>query len=152
LGREAEEALARPVPVCRPEAGCAVLLAEDEPVNRMAIKAYLEKIGYQAEGVADGAEALRALDHGDFGLVLMDIQMPVMDGLAAIRAIRAGEAGARNADIPIVVLTAFAMSGDRATFMEAGADDYLPKPLDLDRLASVMNRLTAGPRAGGGAV
>jgi signal transduction histidine kinase/CheY-like chemotaxis protein len=152
MGHDAEEVLARPVPVCRPEAGCAVLLAEDEPVNRMAIKAYLEKIGYQAEGVADGAEALRALDHGDFGLVLMDIQMPVMDGLAAIRAIRAGEAGARNADIPIVVLTAFAMSGDRATFMEAGADDYLPKPLDLDRLASVMNRLTAGPRAGGGAV
>jgi signal transduction histidine kinase/CheY-like chemotaxis protein len=147
LGREAEEALARPVPVCRPEAGCAVLLAEDEPVNRMAIKAYLEKIGFAAEAVENGAEALRALRQGDFGLVLMDLQMPVMDGLAAIRAIRGGEAGARNADIPIVALTAFAMSGDRTTFLEAGADDYLPKPVDLDRLARVMNRLLAGARA-----
>jgi signal transduction histidine kinase/CheY-like chemotaxis protein len=143
LGQDAEEALARPVPVCRPEVPCAVLLAEDEPVNRMAIKAYLEKIGFEAEGVENGAEALSALRQGDFGLVLMDIQMPVMDGLEAIRAIRSGEAGARNADIPIVALTAFAMSGDRATFIAAGADDYLPKPVDLDRLALVMNRLMA---------
>ncbi|WP_129586489.1 ATP-binding protein [Pseudodesulfovibrio hydrargyri] len=149
MGRDAEEALARPVPFCLPETGCTVLLAEDEPVNRMAIKAYLQKIGYAAAAVENGAEALRSLDQGDFGLVLMDIQMPVMDGLAAIRAIRSGEAGERNAEVPIVVLTAFALSGDREVFLEAGADDYLPKPVDLDRLAVVMNRLLAGEAAVG---
>ena len=143
LTREAEEALARPVPFCRPAAQCAVLLAEDEPVNRMAIKAYLEKIGFTASAVGNGAEALGALETGDFGLVLMDIQMPVMDGVTAIRAIRGGEAGERNAGVPIVALTAFAMSGDRATFIEAGADDYLPKPVDLNRLAEIMHRLMA---------
>jgi len=141
--------LARAVPVCRPAFGCAVLLAEDEPVNRMAIKAYLEKIGFEARGVENGAEALRALEEGDFGLVLMDIQMPVMGGLAAIEAIRGGEAGERNANIPIIVLTAFAMSEDRAAFLEAGADDYLSKPVDLDRLTAMMTRPLTGAEADG---
>jgi|GEM_PF-1482948 len=149
LGRKTEEVLARAVPVCRPAFGCAVLLAEDEPVNRMAIKAYLEKIGFEARGVENGAEALRALEEGDFGLVLMDIQMPVMGGLAAIEAIRGGEAGERNANIPIIVLTAFAMSEDRAAFLEAGADDYLSKPVDLDRLTAMMTRLLTGAEADG---
>ncbi|MEZ7196770.1 response regulator [Pseudodesulfovibrio karagichevae] len=149
LPDRAEEDPALPDPVCRTSAHCAVLLAEDEPVNRMAVRTYLEKAGFAAEGVENGAEALRALEEGDFGLVLMDIQMPVMGGVEAIRAIREGRAGARNADIPIVALTAFAMSGDRETFLEAGADDYLPKPVDLDRLTGVMNRLLLRSKAGG---
>ncbi|WP_319583625.1 ATP-binding protein [uncultured Pseudodesulfovibrio sp.] len=144
LSRAAEEALDGPVPFCRPEGDCAVLLAEDEPINRMALTAFLEKIGYKASAAENGAEALRALDAGNFGLVLMDIQMPVMDGVTAIRAIRSGEAGERNASIPIVALTAFAMSGDRGNFIEAGANEYLPKPVDLDQLAQVMTRLLNG--------
>ncbi|WP_338667988.1 response regulator [Pseudodesulfovibrio methanolicus] len=149
LGRDAAVVMDRPAPVCRTGAECAVLLAEDEPVNRMAVRAYLEKIGFAAVGVENGAEALRVLEEGDFGLVLMDIQMPVMDGVEAIRAIREGRAGTRNADIPIVALTAFAMSGDREIFLDAGADDYLPKPVDLDRLTGVMNRLLAGAKGDG---
>jgi CheY-like chemotaxis protein/anti-sigma regulatory factor (Ser/Thr protein kinase) len=143
LDRAEEAILARPEPVCRSGNGCAVLLAEDEPVNRMAVTAYLEKLGFGAVGVENGAEALRALEQGEFGLVLMDIQMPVMDGVEAIRAIRRGEAGEGNAGVPILALTAFAMAGDREIFLEAGADDYLPKPVDLDRLLGAMNRLLA---------
>jgi signal transduction histidine kinase/ActR/RegA family two-component response regulator len=149
LGRDVEETLAQPAPFCRSETGCTVLLAEDEAVNRMAVKAYLEKIGFAAKAVGNGAEALRALEKGDYRLVLMDIQMPVMDGATAIRAIRGGEAGERNADIPIVVLTAYAMSGDRDAFIEAGANDYLSKPVDLNKLAGVINSFMPGAEEDG---
>ncbi|AMK10835.1 ATP-binding protein [Pseudodesulfovibrio indicus] len=131
-------------PGCPSRERCAVLLAEDESVNRVAITSYMEKLGFAAAGVANGIEALRALREGEYGLVLMDIQMPFMDGVEAMRAIRMGEAGERNRDIPIVALTAFAMAGDRESFLEAGADEYLPKPVDLDRLAEVVNLLLAG--------
>jgi CheY-like chemotaxis protein len=84
--------------------------------------------------VASGEAALSAWRHRRFDLILMDVQMPGMDGLEASRRIRAGEKGAR---VPIVALTAQAMAGDRERCLEAGMDDYLPKPVDQAGLRRV---------------
>jgi CheY-like chemotaxis protein len=74
----------------------------------------------------------------------MDIQMPVMDGLEATRRIRAGEVGMDKADIPIVALTAHAMSGDREKFLAAGMSDYLAKPAEMETLGDVIARVVTG--------
>jgi CheY-like chemotaxis protein len=76
-----------------------------------------------------------------FDTVLMDIQMPIMGGLEATRAIRSGKAGSRASGIPIIALTACAMTGDRETFLEAGMNEYLPKPVDLDSLRHALARV-----------
>lgn len=117
-----------------------ILLVEDDAVSRMATRMLLKKTGYRADAVEDGAEALRALEEKDYSLVLMDIQMPVMDGVEATRAIREGRAGERNARLPIVALTAYAMDEDRQHFLKAGMDDYLAKPVQYDRMAEVISR------------
>jgi CheY-like chemotaxis protein len=80
----------------------------------------------------------------DFDVVLMDIQMPVMDGMEAIRRIRAGEAGKGRISLPVVALTAHAMKGDEETLLGAGFDAYLRKPLEADRLLSVLAKLLKG--------
>ncbi len=92
-----------------------------------------EKLGYQANAVPNGAEAVQAVEQGSYDLVLMDCEMPVMDGYEATRRIRA----ARPA-FPIIALTADAMSGDRDRCLSEGMDDYLAKPVDLERLAEVL--------------
>jgi CheY-like chemotaxis protein len=120
-----------------------VLLAEDDRISSFTTKRQLEKTGCPVTVAADGRDALDALSREDFDVVLMDVQMPVMDGVEATRAIRNGEAGARNADVPIVALTAYAMSGDRERFMQAGMDGYLAKPVDFDELAEVLSRFKA---------
>jgi len=120
-----------------------VLLAEDDRVSSFTTKRQLEKTGCQVTVAADGGDVLDALNREDFDVVLMDVQMPVMDGVEATRAIRSGEAGTRNADMPIVALTAYAMTGDRERFMQAGMDGYLAKPVDFDELAEVLSRFKA---------
>jgi len=111
-----------------------VLVAEDNPVNQNLIRRLLEKDGHTVHLVASGEAALSAWRHRRFDLILMDVQMPGMDGLEASRRIRAGEKGAR---VPIVALTAQAMAGDRERCLEAGMDDYLPKPVDQAGLRRV---------------
>jgi len=114
-----------------------VLLAEDNPVNRMVATRVLERLGCTVRVVEDGAAALAAATAPDarFDVVLMDCQMPVLDGYEASRQIR--EAGRRT---PIVALTANAMDGDRERCVAAGMDDYLTKPLRPEQLARALAR------------
>ncbi|MEF3697780.1 PAS domain S-box protein [Desulfolutivibrio sp.] len=115
-----------------------VLVAEDDPVSRAGLVRMVEKMGYRALGAQNGQEALEALTREDFDLILMDVQMPVLDGVDATRRIRTEPGFAAMADIPIVALTAYAMTGDRETFLAAGMNAYLAKPFEMEDLRAVM--------------
>ena len=116
--------------------GRKILLAEDDVRNVFALINVLEPLGASVEIARNGREALDKLrtSRAEIDLVLMDIMMPEMDGFTAIREIRADE---RVAKVPIIALTANAMPEDRARCLEAGADDYIAKPIDVDRLVSL---------------
>lgn len=118
-----------------------VLLAEDNPVNRKLATALLEKRGHAVLAAENGREAMVILERENADVVLMDLQMPIMDGFEAIRAIRAKEQ--RSGDhLPIVALTAHAMQGDRERCLEAGADDYVKKPIHTEELFAAIERVT----------
>jgi signal transduction histidine kinase/CheY-like chemotaxis protein len=118
-----------------------ILLTEDSAVNQKLATKVLEKDGHQVVLATNGAEALDALAINEFDLVLMDVQMPVMDGYDATRAIRARECGT-NRHVPVIALTAHAMSGDREICIDAGMDDYIAKPMQIEELYDVLNRWT----------
>jgi len=120
-----------------------VLLVEDNAVNQKIATTYLKRLGVQVDVAEDGAQALSAYERCEYALVLMDMQMPVMDGLEATRRIRALDS-TRGRRTPIVVLTADAMKGTRERCLEAGADDYLTKPLELVRLKELVVRYAPG--------
>ena len=117
-----------------------ILVAEDNPVNQMVIRRVLEKLGFHAEIVSNGKEAVEALARETYDLVLMDVQMPELDGLEATRIIRSGETDAPNPGIPVIAMTAHAMKGDRDRCLEAGMDDYVTKPIDPARLLAVLEK------------
>jgi PAS domain S-box-containing protein len=117
-----------------------ILLVEDDPVNLLALRRLLERLGHEAVCATNGIEALEALSQGSFDCVLMDIQMPVMDGIEATAAIRGAELSELR-DIPIVALTAHAMRGDKERFLEAGMTAYLSKPVDVNQLAATLERV-----------
>ena len=120
-----------------------ILLAEDNLVNQKVARGALERMGYRVDIVNNGEEAVAAWRSGRYQLVLMDCQMPVMDGYQASRMIRAHEAA--GARVPIIALTADAMSGTEQDCMDAGMDGYLTKPLDRRRLAEIIeSHLGAG--------
>lgn len=119
-----------------------VLVVEDGRVNQRMLVRALERRGHATSLAGDGLEALEALRAGSFDLVLMDIQMPRMDGLEATRAIRRGVAGEAARAVPIVSLTAHAMTGDKERCLEAGVDIYLTKPVELSELDRVLARAT----------
>jgi signal transduction histidine kinase/CheY-like chemotaxis protein len=121
-----------------------ILLAEDVPLNSLAVRRLLEKRGHAVTCVSDGRQAVNALRDGEFDLVLMDVQMPVMDGVKATRAIRDGEAGADKAGIPVIALTAHAMDGDEQWLLDAGMDAYAAKPIDIDTLLSILDAVLNG--------
>ena len=112
-----------------------ILVAEDNPTNREVAVAILEKLGYDAHAVTNGAEAVAELQHTRYDLVLMDCEMPEMDGYEATRYIRAHEP---HRHIPIVAVTAEAMLGDREKCMQAGMNDYVAKPVPPEVLARVI--------------
>lgn len=125
------------------KSGVRILLAEDNAVNRTVALAQLTKLGYDADAVNNGAQAVEAVRRGGYDLVLMDCQMPVMDGFEATRRIRQSE----RPDIPIIALTASAMSGDHEQCLRQGMNDYLSKPVDLVRLEELLDKwLCAGNR------
>lgn len=117
-----------------------VLIAEDNPVNRIATRRFVEKLGFEAVCAEDGAKALKALREQSFDCILMDIQMPVMSGVEATRVIRSDETGTFNPEIPIVALTAHAMEGDRERFLDEGMNAYLSKPVEFPDLAKLLSR------------
>jgi CheY-like chemotaxis protein len=114
--------------------GRTILLAEDDVRNVYALSSVIEPLGATLQIARNGREAVAALSQDNrVDLVLMDIMMPEMDGLAAIREIRKSKAGS----VPIIALTAKAMPEDRRACLEAGANDYIAKPIDVDRLLSL---------------
>ena len=116
-----------------------MLLAEDNGVNRKVAAALLQKWGHIVTAVADGREAVEAVKHAQFDVVLMDMQMPGMDGLEATRVIRALPGPAR--DLPIIALTANAMPSDQKRCIDAGMDDYVSKPIEHERLFAALERV-----------
>lgn len=115
-----------------------VLLVEDNPVNQKVARRFLERMGCDVTVAENGEEAVHAYERGGFQLILMDVQMPVMDGYTASRRIR----GLENAQerIPIVALTADAMTGQLERCAEAGMDALLTKPLNVERLEEILER------------
>jgi CheY-like chemotaxis protein len=108
--------------------------------------AILDRLGLQAEVANNGLEAVRALSQSDYDIVLMDAQMPEANGFEATRTIRDPRSPVRNHQIPVIAMTAHAMSGDREQCLAAGMDDYLPKPVTPRALAAVLGRwLPAAP-------
>ncbi|MEA1867170.1 MAG: PhnD/SsuA/transferrin family substrate-binding protein [Thermodesulfobacteriota bacterium] len=147
-----------------------ILLAEDNIVNQKLALRLLEKMGYRADAVANGLEAVEAIKTIPYDLVLMDMQMPEMDGIAATQEIRKREDqikaqgsklkakdgassdelsalsfqhSARSERVPIIALTANAIKGDKEVCIEAGMDDYIAKPIQPDKLADTIRRWTS---------
>jgi len=117
-----------------------ILLAEDNITNQQVAVGILKKLGLRADAVANGAEAVTALETLPYDLVLMDVQMPVMDGLEATRAIRNPQSAVRNHQIPIIAMTAHALQGDREKCIEARMNDYLTKPISPQALAEALDK------------
>jgi PAS domain S-box-containing protein len=123
--------------------GLRVLLVEDNAANQRVASLLLTKLGHSVEVAANGQHGLDRLSRERFDVVLMDCQMPVMDGFEATRRIRRGAVPHVDPHVPIVALTAYAMSGDRVRCLAAGMDDHLAKPLRVAELRAVLGRLAA---------
>jgi PAS domain S-box-containing protein len=117
-----------------------ILLAEDNIINQKVAQNILNKLGYKADVVANGIEAVRALELIHYDLVLMDCMMPEMNGFDATKAIRDQESKVLNHDIPIIAMTANAMQEDREQCLSAGMNDYLSKPVKKEELAAVLEK------------
>ena len=119
-----------------------ILVAEDNKVNTMLVKKYLEKLGYPADFVENGEEVIVAIQKRNYNAILMDCLMPVLDGYEATKMIRSDESGNFDSTIPIIALTANAMSDDEAKCKASGMDDYLTKPLNILELSKKLKKWT----------
>jgi PAS domain S-box-containing protein len=115
-----------------------ILIAEDNPTNQIVAITILKKLGYKADAVANGLEAVNLLQKVPYDLVLMDCQMPEMDGYEATRYIRDPKSKVLNNNIPIIAMTAYAMKGDREKCIECGMNEYLSKPVQVDKLSNML--------------
>ncbi|MEW5884945.1 MAG: response regulator, partial [Armatimonadota bacterium] len=116
-----------------------VLVVEDNAVNRKVAARLLERLGHEVDCACNGKEALGMAQMNSYDLIFMDVQMPEMDGYAATAAIREWQQR-HGIATPIIAMTAHAMEGDREKCLEAGMDDYLSKPVTLNRLADMLER------------
>ena len=116
-----------------------ILLAEDNPVNQKVALAMLKHLGYKADLAGNGREVLNSLEQKAYDVILMDIQMPEMDGLEATRFIRTRLPSASQPRI--IAMTAFTMKGDREQCLAAGMDDYIGKPVKMEELKRVLERM-----------
>jgi len=130
--------------------GARVLLAEDNVVNQMLARRLLERLGAIVTIADTGMAAIERLSLSSFNLVLMDCQMPELDGYEATRRIRKGAAGEAARRVPIIALTANALSGDRERCLESGMDDYLVKPIDPETLREKLERVLKPAAAASG--
>ena len=117
-----------------------ILLAEDNITNQHVAIGILKKLGLRANAVANGAEAVKALETIPYDLVLMDVQMPVMDGMQATRIIRDPASAVLNKHTTIIAMTAHALQGDREKFLNAGMDDYVSKPVTPQSLSECLEK------------
>jgi CheY-like chemotaxis protein len=116
-----------------------ILLAEDNKINQVVAAGVLKKLGYEVDIVEDGSAAVAACADHEYGAILMDVMMPGVDGYQATKMIRDFERQLNQRQIPIIGLSARAMSGDREIALNAGMNDYLTKPL---RTADLVDALT----------
>ena len=131
-------------PTAPPSRNLSVLVADDNRLNRLVARKYLEKLGHSVAEAEDGTTAVGTARQTRFDVILMDIQMPVLDGMRATRDLKSE--GGRSEGCAILAVTANATSDDRATYEAAGFDGYLPKPFTMPALASAMAAAAdAGP-------
>jgi CheY-like chemotaxis protein len=135
----AEAEMAIQPPVAHKSRGGRILVVEDSIVNQMVAVRLLKKLGYDTDVAANGLEAIDAVERSSYHAVLMDCQMPEMDGFEATRRLREREQG-QGKRLPIIAMTANAMKGDREICLEAGMDDYVPKPVHEEDLRAVLDR------------
>ena len=136
------QAPATPSPAEAPIA-LRILLADDNIVNRKVGVGLLARLGYAAHVVTNGAEVLAALDAHVYDVILLDIHMPEVDGFEAARRIRARWAGDDAHRPMLIAMTAGALAGDRERCLEAGMDDYISKPIEIDKLQAALARAIA---------
>jgi CheY-like chemotaxis protein len=157
LGQPAEPTAPASAPTADPEPSTEtvvprILVAEDNIVNQRVVVRMLERLGYAADVVATGVEAIAAVARFPYAAILMDCQMPEMDGYEATEAIRSREreAAGQGRRVPIIALTANALAADRERCLLAGMDEYLAKPIRPDALVGALDRWTAttGPASG----
>ena len=126
-----------------PSSTLSILLAEDNPVNQKVALRVLKHLGYQADVVNNGREAIAAIESKSYDLILMDIQMPEMSGLEATEYIREREVASQLAPVAIVAITANASHDDQFTCSDAGMNDYISKPIQIDKLKDILQRYEA---------
>ena len=132
-----------PVSVAPTLSSLNILLTEDNPVNQKVALRVLKHLGYQADVVNNGREAVEAIESKSYDLILMDIQMPEMSGLEATEYIREREIASKLAPVAIVAITANASHDDQFTCSDAGMNDYISKPIQIDKLKDILQRYEA---------
>jgi|GEM_PF-3700128 len=124
-------------------ASLKILIAEDETISRLFISKVLERAGHMVFLARDGKEVLQILlEEGSFDVIITDIQMPELDGVEMTRIIRTDQLYQSHAHLPVIAMTAYGMKSDRERYLEAGIDEYLPKPIDPKLLTIMLNQLT----------